>query len=60
MSSEKTSGRRTKLGRLAYQKMKTKITALMPLFLALFSRAIFGAESVDGERKKAEAGDADA
>ena len=35
-----------------------KITALLLLFLAVFSRAVFGAESVDELRKKAEAGDA--
>ena len=38
--------------------MKTKITALLLVFLAVFSRAIFGAESLDEIRKKAAAGDA--
>ncbi len=38
--------------------MKIKKTALLLLFLAVFSRAIFGAESVGELRKKAEAGDA--
>ena len=38
--------------------MKTKKIGLLLLFLAVFSRAIFGADSVDELRKKAEAGDA--
>jgi len=41
-----------------WQGRLMKITALLLVFLVVFSRAIFGAESLDELRKKAEAGDA--
>ena len=45
---------------MQWQGTLMKKALLLLLFLAVFSRAIFGADSVDELRKKAEAGDANA